>query len=123
VRKFRNIVAWQKADDLVVCIYELTKAFPRSEIYGLTSQVRRAAVSVAANIAEGSARATLKDYTHFLFIAKSSLVEVEYYVHLSHRLGYLDDDSYQSISQIQEEASKILYGLTQHVQRQMQSDT
>ena len=64
--KSRNIVAWQKADDLAVQVYELTKAFPKSETYGLTSQVRRAAVSVAANIAEGSARASLKDYVHFL---------------------------------------------------------
>ena len=98
MRRFRNIVAWQKADDLVLGIYQLTNAFPKSEDYGLTSQMRRAAVSVAANIAEGSARATLKDYVHFLFIAKSSLSEVEYYLHLSHRLGYLDSDKYDSIT-------------------------
>lgn len=119
MRRFRNIVAWQKADDLAVWIYQLTNAFPKSEDYGLTSQMRRAAVSVAANIAEGSARATLKDYVHFLFIAKSSLSELEYYLHLSHRLGYLDSDKYD----IQEEASRVLYGLIQHVQNQMQSET
>ena len=121
MRKFRNIVAWQKADDLVVCIYKLTESFPESEIYGLTSQMRRAAVSVAASIAEGSARATLKDYVHFLFIAKSSLVEVEYYLHLVHRLVYLDGDSYHRITQAQEEAARVLYGLTQHIQHEMQS--
>lgn len=123
MRRFRNIVAWQKADDLAVSIYQLTNAFPKSEDYGLTSQMRRAAVSVAANIAEGSARATLEDYVHFLFIAKSSLSEVEYYLHLSHRLGYLDSDKYDSITQVQEEASRVLYGLIQHVQNQMQSET
>jgi four helix bundle protein len=123
VRKFRNIVAWQKADDLVVQVYELTKSLPRSEVYGLTSQMRRAAVSVAANIAEGSARPTSKDYIHYLSIAKSSLVEVEYYLHISHRLGYLDSDDYHRIAQVHEEAAKVLYGLTQYIQSQMQSRT
>mgnify|MGYP001067713658 CR=1 FL=1 len=123
MRKFRNIVAWQKADDLVVFIYELTETFPKSEIYGLTSQIRRTAVSVAANIAEGSARTSLKDYIHFLSIAKSSLVEVEYYLHLSYRLGYLDSDNYNRMTQIQEETAKVLYGLIQYVQRQMRHET
>jgi four helix bundle protein len=77
MRRSRNIVAWQKADDLAVQVYRLTESLPKSEIFGLTAQMRRAAISVAANIAEGSAHATLKDYIHFLFIAKSSLVEVE----------------------------------------------
>jgi four helix bundle protein len=121
MRAFRKIIAWQKADDLAVRIYQLTESFSKSEMYGLTSQMRRAAVSAAANIAEGSARPTLKDYTHFLFIAKSSLVEVEYYLHLCQRLGYLDNDEYQEITQLHEEAAKILYGLIQHIQGQMRS--
>jgi len=123
VRDFRNIIAWQKADDLVVHIYELTESFPKSENYGLTSQMRRAAVSVAANIVEGSARATLKDYIHFLFIAKSSLVEVEYYLHLCHRLGHLNSDNYHRATQMQKEAARVLQGLIQHIERQMQSHT
>ena len=123
MRKFRNIVAWQKADDLAVRVYEFTKSLPKSEIYGLTAQMRRAAVSVAANIAEGSSRASLKDYVCFLSIAKSSLVEVEYYLHLCHRLGYLNNDDYNSINRMQEEASKVLHGLIQHIQRQVQSQT
>ncbi len=118
MRTFRKIIAWQKADDLVISVYELTKSFPKSEMYGLTSQIRRASVSVAANIVEGSARATLKDYTHFLIMAKSSLAEVEYYLHLSHRLGYIDDE-YQEITQIHEETAKVLYGLIRHIQKQM----
>ena len=123
MRDFRNIVAWQKADDSVVHVYELTESLPKSEVYGLTSQIRRAAVSVAANIAEGSARATSKDYIHFLFIAKSSLVEVEYYLHLCHRLSYLNSHDYHRVTQMQKEAARVLQGLIQHIQRQMQSHT
>ncbi len=118
---FRNIRAWQKADDLAVIIYQLTKSFPKSEMYGLTSQIRRAAVSVAANIAEGSARASERDYLHFLFIAKSSLVEAEYYLHLSHRLGYLDDGTYERVTQIQRETGKVLQGLIRHIQDRLKS--
>ena len=122
MRDFRNIVAWQKADDLVMRVYELTESFPKSEMFGLTSQIRRAAVSVAANIVEGSARPTLKDYVHFLFIAKSSLVEVEYHLHLCHRLDYVDDDNYRSITQAQKEAARVLQGLIQFIQREIRSD-
>jgi four helix bundle protein len=123
MRDFRNIVAWQKADDLAVQVYRLTESLPKSEIFGLTAQMRRAAISVAANIAEGSARATLKDYTHFLFIAKSSLVEVEYYLHLCQRLGYLDEDKYNGMTQMQKEAARVLQGLIKHIQRQTQAGT
>ena len=64
---FYTIVAWQQADDFVIVIYQITQKFPRHELYGLTSQLRRAAVSVAANIAEGSGRRTLRDYIRFLY--------------------------------------------------------
>ena len=70
MRDFRKLVAWQKADALVITIYELTKTFPDVERYGLTSQIRRAAVSVPANIAEGSGRQTLKEFQHFLHTAR-----------------------------------------------------
>jgi four helix bundle protein len=89
MRDYTKIEAWQLADDLVVQIYELTRSFPREEIYGLTSQIRRAGASVPANIAEGSARQTNRDYLHFLYIARGSLTEAQYFVHLSKRLGYI----------------------------------
>ena len=95
-RDFRKIIAWQKADDLTVEVYHLTKNFPKEELYGLTSQIRRASVSVPANIAEGSTRNHQKEYLQFLFIAKSSLAEVEYYLHLAKRLGYIDK-SYKNV--------------------------
>jgi hypothetical protein len=74
MRDFRKIMAWEKADELVVLIYEASRAFPKEERYGLTSQLRRAAVSVAANIAEGSGKQYLKEFRQFLYTARASFV-------------------------------------------------
>jgi four helix bundle protein len=79
MRGFRKIEAWQLADDLVVAVYEATKGFPKDEVYGITSQIRRAATSVAANIVEGAARESAKDSAHFLQIARGSLAETQYF--------------------------------------------
>jgi four helix bundle protein len=86
MRDYTKIKAWQLADDLTVAIYKATKSFPKDEMYALTSQVRRAAYSVASNIVEGSSRSSKKDYLHFLYIARGSLSETRYFVHLSKRL-------------------------------------
>lgn len=88
MRDYTKIEAWRLADDLTVAIYERTRAFPKEEIYGLTSQLRRASYSVPANIVEGSSRDGKKDYLHFLYIARGSLSETQYFVHLARRLGY-----------------------------------
>ena len=74
-------------------IYRLTRPFPKEELYGLTSQMRRAAVSVPANIAEGSARPSKRDYLHFLYIAVASLTEVQYLIHLASRLGFMSPEN------------------------------
>src|SRR5204863_4087524 len=87
---YTKIDAWKLADDLTVALYERTRNFPREETYGLTSQLRRAAYSVPANIAEGSSRESKRDYLHFLYIARGSLSEAQYFVHLARRLGYLE---------------------------------
>ena len=92
VRSHRDLIVWQKAMDLATQIYRLTANFPTSESYRLTAQITRAAVSVPANIAEGNARATARDYAHFLSIAKGSLMETETYVLLAVRLGYLSEE-------------------------------
>src|SRR5512141_1260580 len=89
MRDYRKIEAWKLADDFTVAVYASTRAFPREELYGLTSQLRRAAYSVPANIAEGSSRESQRDYLHFLYIARGSLTEAQYFVHLAQRLGYL----------------------------------
>ena len=107
---FFDIKAWQKADDLAVDVYETTKSFPRDQLYSLTNQMQRAAVSVAANIAEGSGRRTLADYIRFLYIAKGSLTELEYYIHLAKRLGYLTEEDHQRLDALQDETARVLTG-------------
>ena len=89
VQSFRDLRVWQSGMELVVGVYELTRTMPKSEIYGLSSQLQRAAVSVPANIAEGHTRSSLKEYLHFLSVARSSLAEVETYLELAQRLSYM----------------------------------
>ena len=103
MRNYTKIVAWKKADDLTVAIYEVTKRFPKDEIYGLTSQIRRAAYSVPANIAEGSARSSQKDNLHFLYIARGSLIETTYFIHLAYRLHYVAIDQHKALAEQSDE--------------------
>ena len=104
----RDLIAWQKAMDLTVLIYDLTKHFPKEEIYRLTHQLSRAAVSVPANIAEGHERSTAKDYAQFLAIAKGSLMEAETFLMLAIRLNYLTDQQTQSTFELITEISKMI---------------
>src|SRR5947209_5999745 len=85
---FRDLIVWQKSKALARRIYSLTKNFPKEEVFGLTSQIRRAAVSIPANIAEGKGRGTQKDFCHFLVQARGSLFEVEALAELASDLGY-----------------------------------
>jgi four helix bundle protein len=117
MRDFKNIVAWQKSDDLTVAVYEATLPFPKDEVYSLTSQLRRAAYSVPANIAEGASRSSQKDYLHFLYIARGSAAEVAYFIHLSLRLGYLDADCHARLAGQADEASRVLTGLIRSVEK------
>jgi len=107
-----------RSDDLTVAIYERTRTFPKEEIYGLTSQLRRATYSVPANIVEGSARESKRDYLHFLCIARGSLSETQYFLHLSHRLGYLSDSHYQILGEQVKVTFRCLHGLIQAVERE-----
>lgn len=119
MRDYKKIKAWELADDLAVLVYGVTQKFPKSEIYGLTSQIRRAAVSTAANIVEGASRRTKADYLHFLYMAKGSLAEVGYYVHLSKRLDFITSDEYSKLNALHQEASATLYGLIKSVEREV----
>ena len=121
MRDFRKLLAWQKADDLTVLIYRATETFPSEEKFGLTSQLRRAAVSVAANIAEGSGRHSLKDFRRFLYLARGSLSEVQYYLHLSQRLDYLSEQHQREADARRADTGKILQGLINSLTRQMKS--
>jgi four helix bundle protein len=117
MRDFTKIDAWRLADDLTVAIYERTRGFPREELYGLTSQLRRAAYSVPANIAEGAARQSKKDYLHFLHIARGSLAESRYFVHLAQRLGYLPAGDAETLLAQCGRAFACLRGLIQAVEK------
>ncbi|OHB73947.1 MAG: four helix bundle protein [Planctomycetes bacterium RBG_16_55_9] len=122
VRNFNNIKAWQHADDLAVLVYSKTKPFPKEELYGITSQLRRAAVSVPTNIAEGASREHKKEYLHFLQIARGSLAETEYLLHFAHRLGYLQNAEYKELGNLRNETAKTLYGLIKTVKREAVED-
>jgi four helix bundle protein len=118
MRDYTKIEAWKLADDLTVLIYEITRSFPKEELYGLTSQLRSAASSVPANIAEGSARGTQKDYLHFLYIARGSLTEAHYFVHLSKRLGYVGDDKHAELESLFRRTFACLLGLIAVVEKE-----
>jgi four helix bundle protein len=117
----RRIKAWEHGHRLVVEVYRVTRRFPKEELYGLTSQLRRAAVSVPANIAEGSQRYFLKEYRKFLYTAKASLTEVEYYLYLAEELGYLQNEDAKRISAISDEAAKTLQGLIKWLEKQIRA--
>jgi four helix bundle protein len=117
VRSYRELIAWQKAMDLVVRVYEGTKTFPREEIYGLTSQLRRAAVSIPSNIAEGQGRRSSKGFIQFLGIAYGSLQETETQIILATRLGYLRDEQESQLLAQCAEVGKLINGLTNALRR------
>lgn len=118
MRDFRKIKAWQLADDLAVAVYEVSKRFPKEEVYGITSQIRRAASSVAANIVEGASRESAKDYAHFLQIARGSLAETQYFLHLARRLGFLEDARAVQVEALAKETFACLHGLILAVRKE-----
>jgi len=118
MRDYTKIIAWQKADDLAVAVYEVSRGFPKDEVYALTSQLRRAAYSVPANVTEGASRHSQRDYLHFLYIARGSLNETRYFVHLAKRLGYLNKVAVEPIEAQAEETARTLTGLIQAVEKE-----
>ncbi len=115
VRTFQDLIVWQKAMDLVTEIYRVTQKFPKEEIFGLVSQLRRAAVSVPSNIAEGQGRLTEKEFRQFLGTARGSLSEVETQIIIANNLGYLNDSDSQSLSAMVAEVGRVLNGLISSV--------
>lgn len=109
MRDHTKLRVFELADQLAIAIYKGTATFPREEQFGLTSQMRRAAVSVPSNIVEGCARDSTSDYVRFLDIAFGSLRELDYQASLAHRLGYLAD--YESLASLLTETSKVLAAL------------
>jgi len=118
MRDYTKIEAWKLADDLTVAVYGRTRSFPREEIYGLTPQLRRASYSVPANIVEGSSRDSQKDYLHFLYIARGSLSETQYFIHLAGRLGYFSSEEVANLHEQTKLAFGCLHGLIMAVEKE-----
>jgi four helix bundle protein len=115
MQDYTKLGVWQKSYQLSLNIYRATKPFPKEELYGLVNQMRRAAVSVPANIAEGCGRFTDADFAHFLDIAMGSLFEVDCYIRLSQDLAYISPESYQSLESDLVEVRRMLISLIQKV--------
>jgi four helix bundle protein len=114
-RPHKKLEVWKNAMDLAVLIYEVTREFPKEEVYGITSQLRRAAVSVPSNIAEGAARTSAKEFLQFINIAQGSLSEIDTQIELSNRLSYVTDQTYKNLQEKIVIVSKQLYGLRRSV--------
>jgi four helix bundle protein len=115
MRDHTQLRAFKIADEVVIDVYQATRSFPKEEVYGLTSQMRRSAVSVPSNIVEGCSRDSQSDFLRFLYIAFGSLKELNYQVSLSTRLSYLPLDIAEKLEQKISEAEKILNGLIRSI--------
>jgi four helix bundle protein len=113
----RELTVWQKSVDFTTHIYKLTEKFPKSEIYGLTSQMRRAAISIASNIAEGAARKTSKEFIQFLTIARGSISEIDTHLEIVGRLGYVSPQHIDSLDASLIELDRMLSGLVNNIRR------
>jgi four helix bundle protein len=98
LKNFRKQKVWEKGHELTLAVYRATEKFPREELYGLTSQLRRACISIPANIAEGCGKDSDSDFARFLQIARGSASEVEYHLLLARDLGFLEEDEYKQLS-------------------------
>ena len=114
---YKNLRVWQKADELAFAVYKMTRKFPKDELYGITSQLRRAAVSIPTNIVEGYARKGNKELTHFLSIAMGSLAETEYLIEFSSKLGYLSANDVSELEALRAETGKMLWQFYQKVKQ------
>jgi four helix bundle protein len=121
VKEYKDLIAWQKAIALVTEIYRASNSFPRDEVYGLTSQLRRAAVSVPSNIAEGQGRATTGEFIQFLCHARGSLFEVETQVIVANNLDYFSDAQLEALIEKVSELGRVLNGLITSLQQRKDS--
>ncbi|MEO8042190.1 MAG: four helix bundle protein [Acidobacteriota bacterium] len=120
MRPHHNLDVWKKAVAFTVDIYSVTERFPRDERFGLTSQIRRASVSIAANIAEGAGRKSSKEFVNFLSIAQGSASEVETELLIAHRLDYLREKEMHEISAKLDEIGRMLTGLSSYLKSKNQ---
>jgi four helix bundle protein len=111
IKSHRDLIVWQRSMQLVKCIYDLTSSFPREELYGLTSQLRRASVSIAANISEGHGRGTRRDYAHFVTMAMGSASEVETLLDVCVMVGIIEKKKAGRCSALLDETGRMLRAL------------
>jgi four helix bundle protein len=117
VKSYKDLEVWQKAMDLVVKCYQITIGFPKSEIYGLTSQLQRAAVSIPANIAEGRERKYSKEFIQHLSIAYSSLAELETHIQIAQRLNYISSFNTKQLLEQTAEIGRMINGLRKSIEK------
>jgi len=117
MKPYERLDAGQAAHRLVLAVYETTQSFPRSELYGLTSQARRAAFSVAANIAEGSAKKGPREFRRYLDMAVGSLAELAYILRLVKDLGYLKDSAWADLDKARDQVGRLTWGLYTSIRR------
>lgn len=116
---FKELVVWQKSHAFTLSIYEMTKKLPKDEQFGLTSQMRRAAVSIPSNIVEGYERGSTKEFQRFLLIARGSNAEVQEQLLLAYDLGYINKDDFDSLSQQSIEVNKLINGFRKGLAREL----
>ena len=115
MNSYKELIVWQKSIELVIQIYKVTKAFPKEEMYGLTSQMQRAAVSIPSNIAEGHERNSSKEFVQFLYISRGSLAELETQVIIAEKLGYINQEEKTCILNDCYEIGKMINGLLKSI--------
>lgn len=115
IKTFRDLLTWQKSIDLVYSIYQVTKRFPLDELYGLTSQMRRSAISVPSNIAEGYGRRSTVDYKRFLKISTGSLYELQTQLEIAFRLTYMSKDDFLKVHEESREVERMLSSLIKKI--------
>jgi len=123
IKSFEELIIWQEARKFAYDIYELTKKYPQEELYGLTSQMRRAAVSVMSNIAEGFDRRTTKEFISFLIIARASMSEVQNDLYISLDLNYINTENFQINYDNAQKIAKLINGLITYLKSQTESYT
>ncbi len=119
MKTYRDLIVWQKSMDLVLMVYEITNQFPREEVYNLTSQIRRSAVSIPRNIAEGYGRNSSGDYVRFLQIASGSLYEFQTQLEISFRLDFLIVEKFNELNYLSIEIEKMLSSLISKIKSSM----
>ena len=122
IKGYQDLEVWQKAMDMVVMCYQATKSFPRNELYGLASQLQRAAVSIPANIAEGRERKYKKEFVQHLSIAYSSLAEVETHIQIAQRLNYISSDITGNLLEKTAEIGRMINGLRKSIEKRSAPD-